>query len=69
MVEDLRSWFQEELEKRGITLTEQDYQEIIRKLEEREWISAQPELELGKFFMQIQLKLGHRFRVMFHEVR
>jgi hypothetical protein len=44
MAEDLSEWFQEELEKRGITLTEQDYQEIIRKLEEREWISAQPEL-------------------------
>jgi len=44
MTEDLRGWFQEELEKRGITLTEEDYQEIIRRLEEREWISAQPEL-------------------------
>jgi hypothetical protein len=44
MAEDMREWFQEELEKRGIALTEQDYQEIIRKLEEREWISAQPEL-------------------------
>jgi hypothetical protein len=43
-VEDLRSWFQEELEKRGVTLTEKDYQEIIRRIEEREWISAQPEL-------------------------
>jgi hypothetical protein len=44
VLEDLAGWFQEELERRGITLTEQDYQEIIRKLEEREWISAQPEL-------------------------
>jgi hypothetical protein len=44
MTEDLIGWFREELERRGITLTEQDYLEIIRKLEEREWISAQPEL-------------------------
>jgi vacuolar-type H+-ATPase subunit H len=44
MAEDPTEWFQKELQKRGIVLTEQDYQEIIRKLEEREWISAQPEL-------------------------
>jgi len=42
-VENLGDWFQE-LEKRGVTLTEKDYQEIIRRIEEREWISAQPEL-------------------------
>jgi hypothetical protein len=44
MVEDARGWFEEELERRGIVLTEEDYREIIRRLEEREWISAQPEL-------------------------
>jgi len=44
LAEDLRGWLQQELEKRGITFTEEDYQEIIRRLQEREWISAQPEL-------------------------
>jgi len=44
LAKHLEGLFKEELERRGIVLTEEDWKEMIRRLEEREWISARPEL-------------------------
>lgn len=44
MAEGLFAWLAEELRKRGLEPTEEDFRAIVRLLEEREWISLHPEL-------------------------
>lgn len=40
----LLEWFEGELKRRGLTITEEDLRRFIRELERREWISIHPEL-------------------------
>ncbi|MBS7612461.1 hypothetical protein KEJ27_09755 [Candidatus Bathyarchaeota archaeon] len=47
MATSLTEWFECELRKRGLRLTEEDLQRIVRVLEERGWISIHPELYRG----------------------
>lgn len=44
MSKNLLDWFEMELKRRGIQLTEDDLREFIKSLEEKEWISLNPEL-------------------------
>ena len=41
---NLLEWFEMELKRRGIQLTEEDLREFIKSLEEKEWISLNPQL-------------------------